>query len=117
MSGRYRRRRSEQSRRLIVSTVPSFKWNTPTVVHDKQEPYVDYPVVYNDTVTNRVFYVEYPFTIATTDLANTTLYKWCGNSWVAMTGLVNVDVVDARGFFSVTTASAATVVVTEHFYL
>lgn len=97
-----------------MSIVPSFKWDTPAVVHDKREPYVDYPVVYNATASNVVFYVEYPFTIATTDLANTTLYKWCGDSWVAMSGLVDVDVVDARGFFSVTTAANASVVITEH---
>lgn len=98
----------------MTGVVPTFKYPVPSLNHDKKTPYNDFPLVYNETVTNRPFYVEYPFTFVTSDLSVTTLYKWNGFGWVAVTPISNPENVDARGFFSVTTSSAAYVAITEH---
>jgi hypothetical protein len=94
--------------------LPNRRHTLPSVNHLKDVPYLDYPVVYETTVTNEVFYVDHSFTLCTSDLANTSLYKWNGVGWTAITGFTNPDVFDGRGFYSVTTAADASVVVTEH---
>ena len=98
----------------MASIVPNFKYPVPTLNHNKLVPYIDFPVVYNATVTEEPFYVEYPFTFVTSDAANTTLYKWNGNGWVSVTGISNPEYIFGRGFFAVTTAANAYVTVTEH---
>lgn len=83
--------------------------------HTKEQPYIDYPLVYNDTVTKEVFYAEYDFTFVTSDAANTTLYKWTGNGWITISGMSNPDVLYGRGFYAVDTAANAYVAITEHY--
>lgn len=96
------------------SIVPSVPWTVPDLNHHKSIPYIEYPLIYNATVTEEPFYVEHPFTFTTSDAANTTLYKWTGGSWSAITGMSNPDVIYAHGFFAVTTAANAYVSITEH---
>lgn len=98
----------------MASSVPSQRYPIPTLNHSKTAPYNDFPLVYNATVTNRPFYIDYDCTISTSDLANTTLKKWEGNGWVTVSGLVSPDVIVGRGFFAVTTAANAYVTLTEH---
>lgn len=98
----------------MPSTVPRLPWGYPTLNHEKRAPYIDYPVVYNATVTAEPFYVEYDFTICTSTLANTTLLKWNGNSWATITGWVNPDVIGSRGFHAITTSANEYVTITEH---
>lgn len=93
---------------------PSVGYPQPTLTHIKRSVYKDYPLVNNETVTNRAFYIESDCTIVTSDLANTTLSKWEGNGWVTVSGLVSPDVIVGRGYFSVTTAANAYVTITEH---
>lgn len=97
-----------------MSTIPKFKWETPVVNHKKLAPYVDFPVVYNATVTTEPFYVEYDWTFVTSDAANTTLYKWNGATWTTVSGWSNPERFYGRGFFAVTTAANAYVSITEH---
>jgi hypothetical protein len=96
------------------SRVPSARHNLPTLNHPKTVPYIDYPVVGGAIVTNEPFFAEYDFTFVTSDAGNTTLSKWNGTGYTAITGLANPDVIYGRGFYAVTTASAAYVTVTEH---
>jgi hypothetical protein len=99
-----------------VSSIPQTKWLTPTVNHDKIVPYVDFPVVHNATVTTEPFYVDYDFTICSSDPTNTTLYKWNGVGWTEIGGVANPEKITIRGFFAVTTAANAYVTITEHIY-
>jgi len=98
------------------SLVPNLPWSTPSVLHKKKSPYLDFPVVYNDTLSNVVFYVEHDFTFVSSDPTNTTLYKWNGNGWTEIAAIANPEKITIRGFFSVTTAANAYVTVTEHVY-
>ena len=100
---------------MAENRVPRLLYATPDLNHKKEQPYVDYPLVYNETVTERAFYIEFDFTFVTSDSANTTLYKWNGNSWEAITGMTNPDVIFGRGFYAVTTAADAYVAITEHY--
>ena len=97
----------------MTNIVPNFKWPVPELDHDKLVPYNDYPLIYNEIVTNRPFYVEYNFIITTSDLTTTTLSKWNGNSWSTVTGLTNPDLVAGIGFYSVTTTAANYVTISE----
>lgn len=96
------------------AVVPPLRWPAPDLDHTKDVPYTDYPIVYNETVTTRPFYIEYDCTIVTSDLANTTLLKWNGSSYTTVSGLVSPDVILGRGFFAVTTAANCYVTLTEH---
>lgn len=96
------------------SAVPYTRYPTPALNHTKNFPYTDFPLVYNATVTTEPFFVEYDCTIVTSDLANTTLLKWNGNSYTTVSGLVSPDVILGRGFFAVTTAANCYVTLTEH---
>lgn len=98
----------------MTGLVPPFKYTVPLLNHNKQVPYIDFPLVYNETVTNRPFYVEYPFTFVTSSPSTTSLYKWTGAGWAQITPISNPENVDARGFFSVTTSGNAYVAITEH---
>lgn len=98
-----------------MSSLPKLAWNYPTLNHDKKFPYIDFPVVYNDTVTNEAFYIEHDFTFVTSDATNTSLYKWNGGGWTQVSGISNPELVFGRGYYSVTTAANAYVAVTEHF--
>lgn len=91
------------------------RWPRPALNHVKTAPYTEFPLVYNDTVTNEPFFVGFPFLIATSTLANTTLYKWNGNSWTEVSGWANPDIIDGRGYFSVTTSADEYVLITEIF--
>lgn len=97
-----------------MSLVPSFKYPVPKLDHDKVTFYDEYPVVWNEAATNRAFYVTYPFTFVTSDATVTTLYKWNGNGWTEVAGISNPEYIFGRGYYSVTTSSAAYVTVTEH---
>lgn len=99
----------------MTTTVPKLPWSYPTLNHTKRAPYVDFPVVYNATVTNEPFYIEHDFTFVTSDSANTELYKWNGGTWTQVTGMTNPDLFFGRGFYSVTTTANAYVAVTEHY--
>ena len=94
--------------------VPSFRYNVPTLNHEKKAPYIDFPIVFNETVTNRPFYVDGTFLIATSLLADTTLNKWEGNGWTPVVGITNPDTIAGRGFFSITTTSNQYVTITEY---
>ena len=100
----------------MTTVVPPFTYTVPDLDHTKPRPYLDFPLVLNAIVTKRAFYVEHDFTFATSDSANTTLYKWTGHSssWLAITGMSNPDVIFGRGFYAVDTAAACYVTVTEH---
>lgn len=98
----------------MPTVVPQFQYTVPTLGHPKDRPYIDFPLVYNETVTNRVFYVQHPFTFVTSDAANTSLYKWNGGGWTEVTGWDNPEKVYGFGFFSVTTAANAYVSISEH---
>lgn len=98
----------------MADLIPKTPWIVPTVAHKKNAPYIDFPLVYNDTVTNVVFYVDYDFTICSSSPTNTTLYKWNGNGWTEIGGITNPEKITIRGFFSVTTAADAYVTITEH---
>lgn len=100
----------------MPSILPSFKYTVPELTHVKERPYLDFPLVYNETVTQRPFYVEHDFTFVTSDSANTTLYKWSGGGWVAVTGISNPELILGRGFYAVTTAANAYVSITENTY-
>ena len=97
-----------------MSIVPDFKYTVPTLTHKKLVPYIDFPIVFNDIVTNEPFYIEFNWTFVTSDQANTTLRKWNGSSWTDVTGWSNPEFFFGKGFYSVTTATAAYVTVTEH---
>ena len=94
--------------------LPVLRYGTPVLNHQKDHPYVDFPLVNNATVTAEPFYITRDCTIATSDLANTTLLKWNGTSYSTVTGLVSPDIIVGRGFFAVTTAANAYVTLTEH---
>jgi hypothetical protein len=94
--------------------IPSLRYPSPLLTHTKVGPYTDFPLVYNETVTNRPFYIENDCSIVTSDIANTTLSKWNGNSYTAISGLVSPDIIVGRGFFAVTTAANCYVTLTEH---
>jgi hypothetical protein len=96
------------------SKVPYLRYPSPALVLPKEMWYLDYPLVYNETVTARPFYLDYDCTIVTSDLANTTLLKWNGNSYTTVSGLVSPDIIVGRGFFAVTTAANCYVTLTEH---
>lgn len=96
------------------SVVPTARYTTPTLNHQKDWPYQDYPLVNNATVTTEPFFIDHDCTIVTSDLANTTLLKWNGNSYTTVSGLVSPDVILGRGFFAVTTAANCYVTLTEH---
>lgn len=100
---------------MAESRVPRFRHNVPTLNHEKVVPYLEYPLVHNDTVTQEPFYIEFPFTIVSSDQSNTTLYKWNGGGWTEVKGWDNPEKICGRGFFSVTTAANAYVLITEHF--
>ena len=100
---------------MAKTTLPEFQYDVPSLDHTKPRPYIDWPLVVNEIVTKRPFYVEYDFTFITSDAANTTLYKWTGGSWSAITGMSNPDVLFGRGFYAVDTAAAAYVAITEHY--
>lgn len=97
--------------------VPQLPWGQPELNHTKRAPYIDYPLVYNATVTEEAFYVEYPFTIATSDITATRLFKWTGNGWQELFDVPYPCKVDLRGFFAVTTSTDEYVSITEHVYL
>ena len=71
----------------VTAEIPSTPYTTPTLNHKKLTTYVDFPLVSGATVTYEPFYVEYDFTLATSDLANTSLYKWNGTDWSEITGI------------------------------
>jgi hypothetical protein len=96
-----------------MSLVPKFKYPVPTLNHEKKVPYNEHPLVYNDTVTEEPFYVEYPFTFVTSDQGNTSLYKWNGNGWTLVTGWSNPEYFYGTGYFAVTTAANCYVTITE----
>lgn len=98
----------------MPSILPNFKYTVPTLGHIKDRPYIDFPVVYNDTLTEVPFYVEFPFTICTTTLANTTLYKWNGIGWSTVSGWTNPEKIYGMGFFAITTSADETVIISEH---
>lgn len=75
---------------------------------------MDFPLVYNEIVTERPFYVEHDFTIVTSNAAQTTLYKWTGGGWAAVSGISNPELIIGRGFFAVTTATDCYVSITEN---
>jgi hypothetical protein len=95
------------------SIVPTFPWDVPKLNHVKTDSYIDFPVVHNAIATDEPFYVEYDFIIATTDLTTTTLSKWNGSTFVAVTGLTNPDLVAGRGYYAVTTTAANYVTISE----
>lgn len=99
-----------------VSILPNFKYTVPTLTHVKDRPYLDFPLVYNETVTERPFYVEHDFTFVTSAANDTTLYKWSGGGWVAVTGISNPELILGRGFYAVSTLVDAYVSVTENIY-
>lgn len=92
--------------------VPRRQHSLPLLNHTKDFPYVDYPVVSNDTVTNEPFYAEHEFTICGSGAY--TLSKWNGTGWTAVANITNPDIIMGRGYYAVTTASDLYVVVTEH---
>jgi hypothetical protein len=96
------------------SLIPNRQHTLPTLNHVKEKVYIDYPLVGNATVTTEPFYVEYDFTICTSSLAATTLYKWNGGSWTEVSGITNPDVIFGRGYYAVTTSSNQYVSITEH---
>jgi len=98
---------------VASSLIPSFKYVVPEVNHKKNSPYRDFPVVYEDTVTQEAFYVDHNFTLTTSDFANTTLYKWNGVGYTEVTGWSNPEYFYGKGFYAVTTAADATVCITE----
>jgi len=95
------------------SIVPAVRWPTPTLGHIKQAPYLDYPLVYNETVSLRPFYVEGDFVYCSSDTANTTVHKWNGNSYTVISSYTNPDIISGRGYFAITTAADAYVTITE----
>lgn len=99
----------------MASTIPKRAGDYPTLNHVKSQPYIDYPIVYNATVTTEPFYAEYDFTFATSTPANTTLYKWTGGGWVAVTGISNPELILGRGYYAVTTSANEYVSITEHY--
>lgn len=94
--------------------LPTRQHDLPAINHTKDKPYIDYPIVSNATVTNEPFYVEHDFTVCMSNLSATTISKWNGVGWTAITGLANPDVIFGRGYYAVTTSSDAYVVITEH---
>ena len=98
----------------MTSIIPKFKYPVPVIEHDKLAPYIDFPLVFNETVTNRVFYVDGTFLIAMSSLAATTLSKWEGNGWTPVLSITNPDTIAGRGFFSITTTSNQRVTITEY---
>lgn len=88
---------------MAKTIVPNFNYAVPTLDHVKLVPYIDFPIVYDDTVTERAFYVNAPFAFATSNPDNTTLLKWNGIGWTVITGWANPDKIDSRGFFAFTT--------------
>lgn len=94
--------------------LPTRQHDLPSLNHTKDKPYIDYPVVYNATVTYEPFYVERDFTICMSSAAVTKLYKWNGVSWTEITGMANPDVIFGRGYYAISTTSDAYVVITEH---
>ena len=99
---------------MAQSILPYFRYTVPTLGHNKERPYIDFPLVRNETVTARPFYVEYPFTFVSSDSANTTLLKWNGVGWTTVSGWSNPDKIYGFGFFAVTTAANCYVVISEH---
>jgi len=99
----------------MSSRVPRFQHTVPTLNHDKVVPYLEYPLVFDATVTEEPFYIEFPFTIVSSDPSNTKLYKWNGGGWTEVIGWSNPDKICGRGFFSVTTYANAYVLISEHF--
>lgn len=96
-----------------MSTVPTFKYPVPKLNHEKKSHYNDFPLVYNETVTARAFYVTRPFTFVTSDAGNTSLYKWNGNGWTLVTGWSNPEYFYGTGYFAVTTTANCYVTITE----
>lgn len=94
--------------------LPNRQHTLPALNHTKDKPYIDYPVVSGQTVTNEPFYVEHDFTLCTSSATVTTFSKWTGNGWKDIAGLSNPDIIFGRGFYSVTTTADAYVVITEH---
>lgn len=97
-----------------MSLVPSFKYPVPTLNHTKRVPYIDFPIAYNEIITNEAFYVDEEWTFVTSDETVTHLYKWNGIGWTEVLGWDNPERFFGRGFFSVSTTSAATCAVTEY---
>lgn len=98
----------------MPNRVPRLLYNTPSMNHTKEVPYIDYPIAYNEIVTQEAFYIEYDWTFVTSDAANTLLYKWNGNGWTQVTGWSNPEFFYGHGFFAVSTTAAAYVTITEH---
>lgn len=98
----------------MPTIVPQFKYNTPKLNHDKLVSYIDYPIAFNEVITQEPFYVGLEWTFATSDATNTQLYKWNGNGWTEVLGWDNPETFYGRGFFAVSTAVAASVTITEY---
>lgn len=98
----------------MPSYEPPVGYPSPTLDQPKESYYKDFPLVYNATVTNKPFYLDFDCTICTDNIANTTLQKWDGANWVNVSGLVSPDIIVGRGYFAVTTAVNAYVTLTEH---
>lgn len=94
--------------------VPNLGHVVPVLNHRKKSYYIDFPIINNDTIANEAFYVEHDFTIVSSNISNTALYKWNGTGWTEVTGLSNPDVIFGRGFYSVTTTANESVAITEH---
>jgi hypothetical protein len=98
----------------MEDSLPKRSYSVPELNHKKVAMYIDFPLVYNAIVTNEAFYVDRDWTFVTSDLANTTLYKWNGGGWTTVAGVTSPDTFISRGYYSVTTAAAAYVAITEH---
>jgi hypothetical protein len=97
----------------VTSIVPKFQYPVPTLNHDKLVPYIDFPIIYNDTKTNEPFYVDGEFIWASSDPGNTLLYKWNGFGWTEVSSYTDPDIIAGRGFFSVSTVTDQYVVISE----
>ena len=98
---------------MAQTLVPKHLHNVPSLNHTKTVLYNEYVLINNTTVTEEPFYVDWPFTFVTSDAPNTTLYKWNGGGWTEIKGWSNPDCIGGKGFFAVTTAANAYVLITE----
>jgi hypothetical protein len=96
----------------VTSIVPSFNYPVPTLNHDKLVPYIDFPIIFNAIKTNEPFYVDGEFLWVCSD-TSATLHKWNGFSWTEVSSYTNPDIIEGRGFFSVTTTVAGYCTISE----
>lgn len=104
--------------RFKKTLIPFTLHDVPALPEPKEQYYVDFPVVANETVTNRPFFINpdsLGWTYCTSDDTVTTISKWNGNSWTDVTpGYNNPEFFYGTGFYSITTTANAYVTITEH---